>query len=176
LAVHADRQALTGALGHLSIFPRQLLLQSLVRQIEARSLPIFPLDDYALAEAVRNRVATPLPQNVQALLDIRINQAGYYASQRAGGFTPHFEISALLWDTVNPGVRIDAFDYAGDFRDARGDRRFFTTPKDLSSTDERMFRTDPEKFRPGLIRLFDDVASMLLDDMHRLLNKQPRLN
>lgn len=171
----ADRRMLTSAVSSVKFFPWQVLVQSLARQIEARSMPITEINDPALAQAVRNKKTTSLPQDVHALLDIELLQAGYYASNRAGGLTPYFEISATLWDTVNPKRKIYSVAYWGDFREASRDPRYFAVPRDLVSTDANFFRSDAERIRVALTGIFNQVAAKVLDDVQSVLRKEPLL-
>ena len=172
---NADLAALTDAVAWAKFEPEPTLQRAIRAEFERRSAQIETIDSPPLAHQIREDKLKDLPTHVNAILDVQIHSAGYYAIGRGLGFTPYFQVSARIVDTVNQGEIVDEFSYEGDHTQAKGDSRHFTTPKDLTQPDLAAFQGNAESIRTGLVLVFEQVAAKLVDDIVRVREKQPRL-
>jgi hypothetical protein len=166
---------LGAAVAHAGFEPMPTLRQALQAEIERRSARFDPIADPALDNRIRNEDLKDLPTTFDAILDVQIHSAGYYAIGKGQGFTPYFSVTARLVDTVNPGEIFDEFSYSGDYSEADGSARHFTTPRELSQPDLATFAANAGAIRTGLTAVFERVAVKLVDDVLRAQNKLPRL-
>jgi hypothetical protein len=175
-AENADLARLGAAVATTGFEPAPTLRQALLAERERRSARFDPIDDPALDNRIRNGDLKDLPTSVDAILDVQIHSAGYYAIGKGQGFTPYFSVTARLVDTVNPGELVDEFSYNGDYREAAGDARYFTTPRALSQPDLAAFAVNAIEIQKGLTAVFERVAAKLVDDVVRVQSKLPRLD
>lgn len=174
-ARNAELVTLGAAVAHAGFEPMPTLRQALQAEIERRSARFDPIDNPALDNRIRNEDLKDLPTTFDAILDVQIHSAGYYAIGKGQGFTPYFSITARLVDTVNPGEIVDEFSYSGDYSEADGSARHFTTPRELSQPDLAAFAANAGAIRTGLTAVVERVAVKLVDDVLRAQNKLPRL-
>jgi hypothetical protein len=175
-ARNAELARLGAAVAVTGFEPAPTLRQALQAECERRSARFDPIDDPALDDRIRNATLKELPTNFDAILDVQLHSAGYYAIGKDQGFTPYFSVTARLLDTVNPGEVVDEFSYGGDYSPADGNARHFTTPRELSQPDLASFAANAVAIRTGLTAVFERVAAKLIDDVVRVQNKLPRLD
>lgn len=177
-AAAESRRAISLALRPIGIQPRQDLTAALERAFAKRNLPITLIADEAASKLARRRTRSfaKLPPGFDAVLDVQINPAGYFKVTETGGYSPMFFVSAQLFSIADTRTELEAFSYEADYRDAEGERRFFTTPKTLSvdSLDEIAERAPV--MRSELLSIIDQIANMISSDIERALNKLPRLD
>lgn len=172
----AELATLGAAVATTGFEPALTLRQALQAELERRSARFDPIDNRALDDRIRNQDLKDLPTSVDAILDVQIHSAGYYAIGKGQGFTPYFSVTARLVDAVNPGEVVDEFSYSGDYSEADGSARHFTTPRALSQPDLAAFAANAMTIRMGLTSVFERVAVKLVDDIFRVQNKLPRLD
>jgi hypothetical protein len=172
---NADLAALADAVATTKFEPALTLQRVLQAEFERRSVRFDPLDNPALDHRIRNDDLKSLPTDIDAILDIQLHSAGYYAIGKGQGFTPYFSVSARLVDTVNPGEMIEQFSYSGDYNPAQGESRHFTTPSVLTQPNMGAFEPNAAVIRSELTAVFERLAAKLVDDILRVQNKQPRL-
>jgi len=172
---NADLAALADAMAFAKFEPEPALRRNIQAELARRTVQIETLDSPELADGVRKDVLKNLPTAVDAIVDVQIHSAGYYAIGRNMGFTPHFQISARVIDTINPGEIIDEFSYEGDY-ETQDDSRHFTTPKILTQPSLATFERNAAIIRAGLSTVFEVVATRLVDDIVRVRDKRPRLD
>jgi hypothetical protein len=171
-----EHVALTEALAAVGFEPEPTLRQAIESELARRELQVEPLSDPALAQRIRQDDFRDLPTEVDAIIDVQIHSAGYYDIGRGRGFTPYFQISARLVDTVNPGAMVEEFGYGGDYSEAKGDLRHFTTPATLTQTSLGGFQAHAQIIRAGFADLFRRVAEKLVDDFARVRDRLPRID
>jgi hypothetical protein len=174
-ARNADLANLGAAVAITGFEPAPTLRQALQAECERRSARFDPIDNPVLDSRIRNEDLKDLPTSVDAILDVQIHSAGYYAIGKGQGFTPYFSVTARLVDTLNPGEVVDEFSYGGDYSEADGNARHFTTPRALSQLDLAAFSANAIAILIGLTAVFERVAVKLVDDIVRVQNKLPRL-
>lgn len=175
-ARNAELAALGAAVATTGFEPGPALRQALQAEIERRSARFDAIDDRALDDRIRNQDLKVLPTSVDAILDVQMHSAGYYAIGKGQGFTPYFSVTARLVDTVNPGEVVDEFSYSSDYSEADGSQRHFTTPRALSQPDFAAFAVNAIEIQKGLAAVFERVAAKLVDDILRAQKKLPRLD
>lgn len=104
---NADVAALSEALDRVKFEPEPTLATAFRAEFVRRSAPIEFLDSPDLAERVRKKALKDLPTDVDAILDVQLYSAGYYAIGKGLGFSPYFLVTAKLLDTINPGEIIE---------------------------------------------------------------------
>lgn len=125
------RRKLQAAAASVGFSASAVLDSSVPKLLADRGFNAVLSDDAAFTNAVRNSTALNWPKDVDAILDVQVNSAGYYPARRAGGYSPMVYAVARLISTTN-GKELLRFGYDSDYRDSEGERRFITTPKEIS--------------------------------------------
>lgn len=171
----AERRNLAHALADLDFDAGAVLSRRVLALIAERGMPIVAVDDAALAEAVWTDSYRSLPREHDAILDIQIHGAGYYPA-RGIGLVPYLSVGARLLDTRRPRQVIDQFSYEVAHGDAKGDPRFHSCPSQLIVTDLVAFKRESAAIRQGLNDVYARVSQQIVDDVDRVLRKQPRID
>jgi len=167
-------EELAAAVSTLDFDPAEALDRLLGDALERRGIRLARIDA-DLARELRGNRMDRLPAGVDALLDVRVTEAGYYRSMRAGALSPQLNINASLMEARTDGDELDSFTYYADFRSAPKDPRWFTTPKELTFDDTAALRGAASRVREGLQALVERIAEHLCADVHRHVTGQPRL-
>jgi hypothetical protein len=174
-AAASARMTIGQALQPVAFNPRQVLLEALSAQFAKRSVPAEPFTDERISEVARTDWDfSKLPVGFDALLDIRIPYAGYYAEKRVGGFSPTIYVTTQILATSSGGAILEKFYYVSDYQDAEGETRFFTTPKQLNVASMAEFGERAQVIREGLTSVFATIAEKMADDIDRAVKKLPK--
>lgn len=174
-AAAASRLAIGTALQPVAFSPRQVLSEALSAQFAKRSVPVEPFTDERISEVARTDWDfSKLPAGFDALLDIQIPYAGYFAEKEAGGFSPTVYVTTRILATSGGGAILEKFYYEADYRDAEGETRFFTTPKQLNTASLAQFGERSQAIREGMTSVFATIAEKMADDIDRAVKKLPK--
>lgn len=167
-------EELAAAVSTLDFDPAEALDRLLDRALEQRGVKLTRIDG-ELARALRSNRMDRMPAGVEALLDVRVTEAGYYRSMRAGALSPQLNVNVSLMEARADGDELESFTYYADFRSSPKDPRWFTTPKELTFEDTAALRAAAPAVREGLQALVERIAEHLCADVHRHVSGQPRL-
>lgn len=171
----ANRSAIASAIQPIAFRPKDQMTRALTEAMARRRLPFVVVDDLAISERVRSRNDfSGLPVGTDAVLDLQLDECGYFYEREAGGLSPAVSISGVLRSTVGAG-RLEKYYYQADYRASSGDRRFITTDASLTVPRLDQFTGRAAALREGLNALFGLIAERLSEDVERTVKKQPRL-
>jgi hypothetical protein len=169
----ARRRALAIALVPAKFSPRTTIAEHLAVLVQQRGLPIVAVETAPWVEATQdNDEFKSVPKNWDALLDVHINEAGYYPGDRS--FVPRVSASVRLIDPRSPAQVAESFDYEVD-TGTSNDPRFIPAPPALMLTSVDAIRENAASIRQGMTTLCTRVAEKMADDVERVIRKLPRL-
>lgn len=180
MAIMADRaqkrRDLDAAVADLAFDPAKALDEGLAGALQKRQVVVTRIEDPVLAAEIRSGSMERLPPGVDALLDVRVTEAGYFSSMRAGGYSPMLNVSASLLPPVKGGEELEAFGYYADWRDGGKDSRWFKTPAALTVDQIDKIRSQSQLLRDGLVAVVARVLERMADDVQRRAAGQPRVD
>jgi hypothetical protein len=171
-----DREALQQALSQVAFDPAAAVQRRIEATLAERSVQTVAITDPALAAAIRNGQVEGLPAGVDAILDIGVQESGYYHSTRAGGFSPMLNLWASVRAATPGADELDGFSYYADWRDAGKERRWVTTPKSTTYATEVDLGEHGEQARAGLEEVTEKLVAMMADDVQRHAQGQRRID
>jgi hypothetical protein len=173
--VAAARAPFFSAVASVQFGPQAAFQDRLMPALLAKDLPVVVTDDFKLAEEVRAGNFKNVPGAFDAVLDVRVNAAGYYPASGAGGYSPMLYVVATLFSRAKPGEELMRFGYDADHRPAGGESRFFTTPKEISASSPDIIRQNAKLIRTEM----DNIAARMVDrmviDIGRRIRNEPPL-
>jgi hypothetical protein len=104
-----------------------------------------------------------LAESADAVIDVHIDETGYYESSRAGGYSPMLGIGLSL-KSVATGRTLTEFSYWFDWRPAK-DPRSFQSPPELVFRSLGDLTAEPDKVRAGLEAELDKIAVVMAADV-----------
>ena len=162
-----DRQALQKALSQVAFDPGAAVERRVAAALAQRNVQTVAITDPALAAAVRDGKVEGLPAGVDAILDIGIDESGYYHSTRAGGFSPMLNMWASV-RAATPGTEeLDSFSYYADWREAGKEVRWVTTPSSTTYATVEELGDHGDEARAGLEDVTDKLVAMMAEDLLR---------
>ena len=172
----ASRIAIAQALVPVALDPGKVLREALTAELSRRAVPIEPLTDVRISESARTDWDfSKLPPGLDALLDIQLVYAGYFPDKGNQGFSPQIYVTSRLLHTAGSGTRLEYFQYESDFRNAEGDTRFFTAPKQLTVSSLAQINERAQFIREGVTALLLAMTEKMADDVDRAVRKLPRI-
>jgi hypothetical protein len=172
----ARQEALDEALAQIAFDPAAYIESRLVTALEQQQMPLVRITDPQIAEDLRAGRFEGLPAGVDAILDVRIPESGYYSSFRAGGYSPMLLIRASLLRPVAEAEPLDEFQYYADWRDAGRDRRWITTPKSMLFPDAGALKANAPRARADLMSVADRMVALMVEDVKRAAAGQARVD
>ncbi|HEX5093646.1 MAG TPA: hypothetical protein VFV84_13250, partial [Burkholderiales bacterium] len=170
------KEALQEALAEIAFDPATHVGSSLVTTLEQLQVPVVRITDPDVAVDVRAGKFDGLPAGVDAVLDIRIPESGYYSSFRAGGYSPMLLIRASLLRPEVGAEPLDEFQYYADWRDGGRDRRWITTPQSMLYPDPGALKANAARARAGLVTVADQMVALMAEDVRRAAAGQARVD
>lgn len=168
------KERLRDAVSAVAFDPAAEMESRLAPALEKRQVRLVRITDPQVVAAVRAGQFEGLPEGVDAILDVRITESGYYSSMRAGGFSPMLNVTANLLAPKTGADALDEFGYYADWRDGGKDRRWITTPKSLTFSETEMLKADAENVRAGLAQIVEQMVDLMSDDVQRHASGQLR--
>lgn len=160
------RKELAARLAALSVNASEMVVQSVLQAAKTREINVIAIDSKPIAEALREQVDFKvIPPDIDGILDINILSAGYYSSDRASGYTPAIYLNSKLWSVALKGKAVQYYDYNADFRDAKGDPRFFTASPTLIVKSPDEFSARAGELREGVRLLVSRLTEALIADV-----------
>jgi len=170
------REALAEALSQVNFDAAAEVDSRLAPALEQRQVRLVRIADPSIASDVRAGKFDGLPVGVDAILDVRVSESGYYSSWRAGGYSPMLQLTATLLAPAANADNLDEFSYYADWRDGGKDRRWITTPKSLIFPTVDLLRTSSADARAGLARVVGQLVELMVQDLQRHAAGQPRID
>lgn len=170
------RRDLDAAVADLAFDPAKALDDGLAGALQKRQVVLTRIEDPVLAAEIRSGSMGRLPPGVDALLDVRVTEAGYFSSMRAGGYSPLLNVSATLLPPVKDGEELEGFGYYADWRDGGKDSRWFTTPATLTVDEIDKISSQSQALREGLAAVVARVLERIADDVQRRAAGQHRVD
>lgn len=142
----------------------------------------FSAKDVTLERVTEAQFATDLRKGapvvalagLDAVLDVQVTSAGYYSSDKAGGYSPMLYVVARLLSPTT-GQELEHFGYDADYRAAEGELRFYTTPSTISvATPEEIGQKAP-LVRASMEEISERMVSQIVVDVSRRMRALPRL-
>ena len=155
--------------------PRAYFEKVLWAAFSQRGVSLEPIADSRIERAVRSKIYDSLPKDLDAILDVQITSAGYYPSDRAGGYSPMLYVVARLLSTSRPGEELERFGYDADYRAAEGELRFYTTPPSISAANPEEIGAKSSLVRSTMEGVSDRIISQIVVDVERRMTAVPRL-
>lgn len=121
------------------------------------------------AEALTARRAddySRLKTKGEAVLDIRVNDNGYFKSMRAGGVSPMLGITASLISTES-GEAIESYYYWSDWRESKNNPRWFTSPPSTIYKSTEELEQNAAAAKEGLEQTVSKIAKQIVTDVRR---------
>jgi hypothetical protein len=161
------REALNEALSHVNFDAAAEVDSRLAPALERRQVRLVRIAEPNIALDIRAGKFDGLPAGVDAILDVRVSESGYYSSWRAGGYSPMLLLTATL---LAPAVNADnlaEFRYYADWRDGGKDRRWVTTSKSLTFPTVDLLKASSARARAGLADVVDQLVELMVQDLQR---------
>jgi len=162
-----EREALNEALSHVNFDAAAEVDSRLTPALERREVRLLRIADPNIAVDVRAGRFDRLPVGVDAILDVRVAESGYYSSWRAGGYSPMLLLTATLLAPVANADNLDEFRYYADWRDGGKDRRWITTSKSLTFPTVDLLSASSAEVRAGLARVVEQLVELMVQDLQR---------
>jgi hypothetical protein len=160
------RQKLADALYYVDLAPQPTLTSALANEFTRLNVPVESVYQIAIAETVRKNDLSRVPDSVDAVLDVQINGAGYFPIGWGKGYSPMLYVSARLLSPRTPKPVLMSEAYGSDYRDAKGDPRFFTAPVEMiAKTVEEIAERGPS-LKQGMQAIFSATATAIAKDVH----------
>ncbi len=162
-----QREQLLAALVEVNFDARSTLDERIAARLAATKVRFVLITETQRAADVEGGDAAALPSEVDAALKVTVVDQGYYASLRAGGYSPMLHVDTMLHSTGTPREELEGFTYYADWRDGGGDPRWITTPKSATFKTIDELRAGAAAARAGLLELVDQFAIKIVDDVQR---------
>lgn len=161
------REALAEALSHVGFDAAAEIDSRLAPALEQRQVRLVRIADPGIVWGIRAGRFDGLPSGVDAILDVRVTESGYYSSSRAGGYSPMLLVTATLLAPVANADSLDEFGYYADWRDAGKDKRWVTTPTSMTFPTVAHLKASSADARAGLARVVDQMVALMVQDLER---------
>ena len=169
------RDELAQALSLVNFDAAAQIESKLLPALERRQVPLVRITDPQVAAEVRARRFQGLPAGVDAILDIRIPESGYYYSFRADAYSPMLLVTASIFAPDARSDSLEEFSYYADLRDGAGDRRWITTPQSMTFSEIDGLKASAVWVRAGLRAVVDQMVALMAEDVHRRMVAKPRV-
>jgi len=161
------RDALADALSHVNFDAAGEVDSRLIPALEQRQVRLVRITDPNIIWGVRAGKFDSLPEGVDAVLDVRITESGYYSSSRAGGYSPMLLITATLHPPAANADVLDEFSYYADWRDGGKDKRWLTTPASMTYPTVDHIKAGAADARAGLAKVVEQLVALMVEDLER---------
>lgn len=174
-ASYKARSDITLALAPVGLSPKKALVAALGTSLAQRSLPVTTIADPYESENVRNNWKFGgLGDSYDAVVDIQINEAGYFFSKEAGGFSPMLYVYVQLISTAGKGVRLESYSYNADYSETGKEARSYATPRTITVANLGQMTELAPVIRQEMQRIIEQMAERIAVDLERAVQKLPR--
>lgn len=171
-----ERSRISAALQAVEFSPKDEVFKALSAAFARRPLPIaYVTDEPASERARRDWDFSGLPPGFDAVLDVTVEEFGYFYEKEAKGFSPEVYISASLVATANGGKRLETYSYQANYQASAGERGFITTAPSLTVPQLGTFREHAASIRAGMRELVATIADRFSEDIDRSFKGLPAL-
>ena len=172
-----ERNALDEALSHVRFDAAAEIDARLAPALAQAKIRLVRITDPAIALDVRAGKIDGLPAGVDAILDVTVEESGYYHSMRAGGYSPMLQLKATLHSPVADDVDLDDdFGYYADWRDGGNNKRWVTTPKSITFASIDLLEVNSADAHAGLGKVVDQLVALMVLDVQRHTVVKPRVD
>jgi hypothetical protein len=171
-----EREALTDALADVNFDPLEQLNQRLCDSLEQNQVRIVRITDVHAAAELRAGRFDALPAGVDAILDVTVEESGFYSSSRAGGYSPMLHVVASMRSPTPESKPLDTFSYYADWREGGKDTRWVTTPKEMTFESVEKLKAGSSTARQGLEKVVEQFVVMMSQDVARHTAGQMRVD
>ena len=172
-----EREAIYDALSHVNFDAAAEIDSRLTPALEQAQVRLVRITDPAIAFDVRAGKLDGLPAGVDAILDVTVEESGYYHSMRAGGYSPMLQLKATLHSPESDDVDLDDdFGYYADWRDGGKDKRWVTTPKSMTFASVDLLKAGSTDVRAGLEKVVDQLVTLMVLDVQHHTPVKPRVD
>lgn len=170
------REALAEAVSHVGFDAAAEVDSRLASALEQRQVRLVRITDQGIIWGIRAGRFEGLPSGVDAILDVRVTESGYYSSARAGGFSPMLLLTATLLPPVAKADSLDEFSYYADWRDGGKNRRWITTPPSMTVPSVQHLKAGSADARAGLAKVVDQLVELMAQDLQRHAKGELRID
>lgn len=172
----SSRNAIGQALAAVALDPASALQDAVTAGLARRGTVVEAITDVSTGELVRGDWKfSRLPAGADAMLDIRIQYAGYFPDKANKGYSPQIYATSQLIHTGGRGIVLESFRYEATVGDAKGRTRYFPAPAALTMGSVAQIRDAARPIRDGITALLLAMAESMADDVDRAVRKLPRL-
>lgn len=172
-----EREAIYDALSHVNFDAAAEIDSRLTPALEQAQFRLVRITDPKIALDVRAGKLDGLPAGVDAILDVTVEESGYYHSMRAGGYSPMLQLKATLHAPEADDVDLDDdFGYYADWRDGGNNKRWVTTPKSMTFASVDLLKADSTDVRAGLEKVVDQLVTLMVLDVQHHTPVKPRVD
>jgi hypothetical protein len=162
-----ERVQLERGMAAIAFQPTEILNARLKTLLEQRGLKVETLaEDEAAMQARRSGDYQPLQTVADAVLDIRIDELGYFHTIRAHGYSPMFGMTVFIY-SPRRNLELARFSYYYDWREAKGNRRWLTSPSSMMFDRAEELADNADAIRAGFEDVLDQMMALLADDLKR---------
>jgi hypothetical protein len=179
LAIHHHatqrQQEFDAAINKIGFFAVPQLHTRIIERLAEAGVTIQPLPSGESYEMLRTRKREDFSKvefDTDAVLDIRVEQEGYYHSYRAGGYTPMLGVTVILWP-ADRAKRPEYFSYYADFRLSPSNPRWFTTPVEMTYASLEDLTNNAETAKVQWEALMEMVLAKITEDIGLRMLKPP---
>jgi hypothetical protein len=162
------KQELDSATAKVGFSPADILNVQLLGRVQAAGVKIQSMpegDSMTIFHARRDQQFFKSTKvDADAVLDVRVDEQGFYHSSRAGGYSPMLGITATLWTAANPDDS-ESFSYYADFRQRPSDSRWITTPPTLTFPTLEDLTHNAEAAKADLELMLGKVMDLIARDV-----------
>ncbi len=155
--------------------PRAYFESSIAPAFRKEGIKLERVTDPQLATAYRTGKPIISSPDLDAVLDVQITSAGYYQSDRAGGYSPMLYVVARFLSASRSDEELGRFGYDSDYRPAEGELRFYTTPQEISVATPEDIVPKAKLVRETMERISDRIIAQIIVDVDRRMRAVPRL-
>jgi hypothetical protein len=172
-----EREAIYDALSHVNFDAAAEIDSRLTPALEQAQVRLVRITDPAIAFDVRVGKLDGLPAGVDAILDVTVEESGYYHSMRAGGYSPMLQLKATLHSPESDDVDLDDdFGYYADWRDGGNNKRWVTTPKSMTFASIDLLKVNSADVHAGLGKVVDQLVTLMVLDVQHHTPVKPRVD
>lgn len=161
------RDAMRRALRAVAYDVGTAVQQQVAAALAQREVSMVNIEDLAIGTAARHGYVRDLPPEVDAMLDITIEESGFFDSRGAGGWSPVLNLWVRVRST-EPGVDDpDGVTYYADWRGSDKDKRWLSTPKAMVFKTVGDLERGAADARSGLDQIVQRLSGLVADDLQR---------
>jgi len=134
---------------------------------EQQSLRMVHIRDPEVAAQVRAGRFDGLPAEVDAFLDVSVEESSYEKSRRAGGYAPVVNLGVTIRPLDVKADDLAGLNYYADPREAGKNKRWWTTPPSMTFKTLDALKADAPAVRVELDKLVQQMSLLMARDISR---------